>query len=420
MIDLRRMALLRIFFFCFFGFGLSPHSDNCFARDATDSPKGKNSVDILSASNTSLAPFQNQLLDLAFETASAIPANPHRKDRARVQEDIVEICLRLGQPRRAAGYIEQIDNWRRGFCYADLAFYCAQQGCRGDAQSFLQQAETILKTTDEERKDRIRVRIAQTYVLLGQKEKVEEFEKDIADSEAGKVSGVRAMICADDSFDEQMESLDKLMATGGYDVLSNALKSCVQLFDRFYNDPQRRSLVEEKIEQSWEKLPILIRIKRLMEMAESALDHSDSSQAIEFIHKAQSMMDGCKWPLEPRVSLTAQLAELRFRAGHRDKARSDLDRARSLLNGQGNTIVDIYRAGVFRSLAQAYRTLEVKDVSLAIYKQAVEIGVINPNSRPRAEDLAAACASMALNAIEPDAQLWTRIHQIREGLGQPW
>lgn len=405
-------------FFVVFYFLLK--SNNSPAQEWIGSLEENKSAPIHSASDTPLSAFRNDLLDLAFETATLIPVNPHGKDRARIQEEVVATCLRLGQPKRAAGYIESIENWRRGFCYADLAFYCAQHACLEDAQYYLNRAESIAKTADEWRKDRIRVRIAQTYILLGKTEKADEFAKGIVDSEAGKVAGARAMICAEDSFGDQMKALDELIAPGQYDVLANALKSCAQLFNRFYADPKQRSLVEDKIEKSWNKLPVIVRMELLMEMTRYALDHSDHPKALELVNKAQSMMDNCEWPLEHCISLMAKLSELRFRAGDRQKARSILDRAHTLMKEQGNSIIDIYRAEALRSLAQAYQAMGDNKTSLAVYQQAIEEGVKNPNSRPRAEDLSATCASMALNAVEPNTQLWARMHQIREGLGQPW
>jgi hypothetical protein len=58
--------------------------------------------------------------------------------------------------------------------------------------------------------------------------------------------------------------------------------------------------------------------------------------------------------------------------------------------------------------------------ALAVYKQAVEAGMENPNSRPRAEDLAATCCSMAVHAVQPDAELFARIREICAGLSDPW
>ena len=58
--------------------------------------------------------------------------------------------------------------------------------------------------------------------------------------------------------------------------------------------------------------------------------------------------------------------------------------------------------------------------ALAAYRRAVEDGAENPNARQRAEDLVATCRSMSLHAIEPDADLWARMFQIHDGLGDPW
>lgn len=373
-----------------------------------------------SVSDTALASFQSGLLDLAFDIATSIPIDPHIKDRSRAQEIVVAVCLQLNQPTRAAAYTEQIENWRRGMCYADLAFYYGKRGDRETAQYFLNRAESASNLTDEWRKDRIRVRIGQTYLVLGEAGKADGYEKGVVDSERGILAGVRAMVCSDDSFDARMKELDELIASGQYDILANALKSCAQLFHRFYTDPKRRAIVEEKIEQSWNPLPIIVRIELLMEMAEFALDRSDPPKALALIDKAQAIVDRCEWPLEHRISLLAKLAVYRFRAGDPQKARLDIGHARSLLTEQSNSIVDIYRAGAFRSIAQAYQVIGDGQTSLSLYKQAVDEGVTNPNSRPRAEDLSATCASMAQYAVEPDSQLWTRIHQIREELGQPW
>ena len=45
---------------------------------------------------------------------------------------------------------------------------------------------------------------------------------------------------------------------------------------------------------------------------------------------------------------------------------------------------------------------------------------LNPNSRPRADDVCATCISMAVHGIEPDAELRARLEQIVKELGAPW
>lgn len=83
-------------------------------------------------------------------------------------------------------------------------------------------------------------------------------------------------------------------------------------------------------------------------------------------------------------------------------------------------MANIYHAEAIRPMAEAYHAMGDTESALDIYRQAIEEGMENPNSRPRAEDLSETCLSMALNGVEPGAELLDRISQIAENLGQPW
>ena len=392
----------------------------CGKQDRTDDVAQNKSGVIVSLTDKPLAVYQNELLDHAFETAAAIPVKPHIKDRSRAQEKVVETSLELDQPLRAHSLIEGIDNWRRGSGYCDLAFYCARHGYTGEVQQYLNLAVEVSESAEDWRRDQIRVKIANTYVWLGQTIQTDQLETGVVDSESGKVAGVKAMIAGEDHFDEQMNALDALIAPGNYDIVENALKACANLFNRFYDDAGRRSLAEEKMKISWGKLPIFKRVELLTELAGFALDHADQAKALELVNEAQLFMDGAQWRPEHRIPMISELVKLRFLAGDMQKARTDADALLALFDSQRDKIVNIYRAGALRPLAEAYQSMGDTAVALAVYKRAVEEGVENPNSRPRAEDLSATCCSMALHSIKPDAELWTRILQIKEGLGDPW
>ena len=223
-----------------------------------------------------------------------------------------------------------------------------------------------------------------------------------------------------DSFDEQMKILDKVVAAGVFDVIKNELESAKELFNRFYEDTEKRTLVENKIKSSWFALPVLFRIELLTTMAGFAADHNDKGKALELINEAQLLLDNHVWDPENQIATTAQLVKLRCRADDLEKAAACADAALALFNDKRDSIINIHRAGVLRPLAEGYQSMGDKDKALSVCKQAVEEGIVNINSRPRAEDLSATCCSMALYAVEPDAGLWTRIHQIREALGDPW
>lgn len=392
----------------------------CGVGTAKESAAKEESDTIHTPADRPLADFQKDLLELAFDTATAIPTAPHIKDRCKTQAEVVAACLELGQAGRALGYLEKIDNWRRGACYADLGFYCAQQGEEESARRCLDFASEISKNAEDWRRDTIRIKIAKTYTLLGQNNMSDLFAKDVVDSEKGKVAGAKAMTGDKGSFDEQMQALDALIEPGNFDILRNALEACAQLFNRFYNDAPRRAQAEEKIKTSWDPMPIFIRIDLLLEMAGFALDHADQAKALELVNEARDLLDACKWPLKNHIAMAAKLAALRFQAGDQEKARAEADAELALYREEGDKIVSIWRAGALRPLAEAYQAMDDTDAALDVYRLAVEEGVVNPNSRPRAEDLSATCCSMALHAADPDAELWTQMRQIREGLGQPW
>jgi hypothetical protein len=405
---------------------LLPLSAGCNPSSGADSSAETAAAGAGPVSDEAIAAFQKELLELAFGAAAALPLDPHVKNRSRAQEEVVAACLDFHQPRRALRYIERIDDWRRGAGYADLAFYCARQGDRTEVRHYLDLARRIAddNAKDENaqawRRDRIRVRIAQTHVLLGEAQEADAFEAGVVDSESGKVEAVKATRIDAGAFDEQVRALDAVFATGSFDRARNALETCAQLFDRFYDDADRRSQMEERIKTSCPKLPIPIRIERIAALAAFALDHRDPAKALALTEEAGRLAEGFKWLPQDRIPLAARLAGLRARGGDKDEGRRQADAARATFDAERGRIVDIYRAGALRPLAETYLSMADTAAARSVYARALEEGVVNPNSRPRAEDLSATCLSMALHAFEPDADLWARMRQNHGGLGPPW
>lgn len=364
--------------------------------------------------------YQDKLLDIAFEISSKIPVKPHIKDRSRSQEAVVKISLKLGQPLRALRYIDKIDNWRRGSCYADLAFYCATNGYTDKIEQYLDLAIQISKDTEGWRRDQLRAKIAKTYTWMGQPQQANQFNISEASSEMGEIVAVKAIIADKDSFDKQVKELEELIVPGNFDMEKSALKAYTHLFNRFYDNKKRRSALEMKIKTSWNKIPIFARIELLIDLAASSLGHSDQEKALELVNEAQVLIDGAQWSPEYKIKLMAKLTKLRFQAGDIRKAKTNLDSLQIFFDTQRNNIVNIYRAEALCLLAEAYQLMGETAIALKVYKKAIEEGVVNPNSRPRAEDLSSSCLSMALHNVDPGTKLYARIHQINKRLGAPW
>jgi hypothetical protein len=157
-----------------------------------------------------------------------------------------------------------------------------------------------------------------------------------------------------------------------------------------------------------------------MQAAGAAQAHQDHDGAVALLDESRRLFDGARWLPEQQVPVLGRLGALRHRVGDSAAARRDVDAAWALFTAERERIIDIYRAGVLRPVAEAFAALGDRDAALMVYKRAVEEGVHNPNSRPRADDLAATCCSLALHAFEPDTVLRARLQQVCDGLGAPW
>jgi len=396
-------------------------------------PRAASTASALALSDAPLKPYQLELLDLAFQAGSAIPSYPLIKDRCKVQAQVVAACLELEQFQRALGYIERIENWQRGEAYADLAFLLARRGRSSEVEACLARAEQVaraLRVADEDgaaaddetgesdqawRRDRILVKIARTHALLGNEEQAARFERGVVESESGKVDGVRARSLEGEGLEAQLAELDVILAGSNLDQARTAFEVCAQLYDRFYAEPARRAQVEQRIHAAEPKMPNMLRIELGMELAGFALDHGDAKNALALVEQAKLVSGACT-----DVPMVARLAGLRWRSGDEQKAHAEAELALELYDGQRAEIVDIYRAGVLRPLAEAFESMGDAKRALEVYRRTLEEGFANPNARPRAEDLAATCLSLARHGCQPDDELMARIYQIFGALKAPW
>jgi tetratricopeptide (TPR) repeat protein len=338
-----------------------------------------------------------------------------------VQANAVNLCFELDQPQMALRYIEKIGDWRRGEGYADYAFYRAQHGITNDAQLYLNLAEEISSVTDQDwGRDRIRTAISRTHTQLGQSGLADKYKIGVDQSESGKVARVEATLCTETTLDAQIQALDALIAPGDFDPVKNALYAYAELFGRFYENTERRTQIEEKIKTSWKPLPFFIRIDLLIEMSGFALQHADQVKARELVDEAKAIMDSLAWPAEYYIPLASRLAVCRFQSGDEAAACSMATGLLTFYNEHQSEILNTDRSKTLCSVAEAFKEMGDTSSALAAYKQAVDVGTENRNSRPRAEDLSAICLSMVKHRMEPDTALWARIREIKGALGDPW
>jgi pentatricopeptide repeat protein len=368
-----------------------------------------------------LADHQRALLELAFDAASALPHEPHIKNRSRAQEGVVIAYLQLDQPQLALEALRGIDNWRRGACYADLAFYLAERGGSEDRiVEALDHARQVAGNAEEWRRDRILAKVARVHALLGQDQLVADTTRQISSVEASRVAGAYALGADEARCDAQLGMLDRLPLTATFEEVREAIFACLALHERFFADVERRDRIEAKIVETLPKVPLDLRIGMLQTLAEANAEQGSTERALELLAQAEELYSDAKWTAEHSVPILARSASIRYAAGQHEAGLAEATVALETYESAGRRLIDIYRGKALRPLAEAYVRMGQPEDALRVYRMVIEAGVINPNSRPRAMDLAATCSSMAVNGVEPDAALNARIAEIRAGLGDPW
>ena len=375
-----------------------------------DDSSASSSAGAVAAPVSAVAATQQRLLDLAFEAVSKFPLDPHVKNRSRAQESVAVAWLELDRPEQALRCIEGIANWRRGTGYADVAIHLLRNGVTDGVRGYLERATEIADRhgqdgVDQEwRLDRIRARVALAQALL-------EGRKSAADQ---TVSG------ESNRFDARLEELRVAFESGSFEVQREILDEYVDMFDRFYADTERRARLIDRAKAGFAKLPPMARIVTLEALVKHAIAHGDEHQAGALLDHAQDVLKAFSWRPEDEIPLLGRLAGQRARAGDAAKARREAYVALGSFEvGQGE-MADIYHAGALRPIAEAFELMGERAVALATYRRAVEAGVHNPNSRPRADDLCATCVSMAMVSFQPDAELLARLIRIASELGEPW
>ena len=372
-----------------------------------------------------LAPYQARLLDIAYQASSAFPLDPHIKNRSRAQESVVQACLELDQVDRALGYVEWIENWRREAARADCAFELVEDGRPEEARELLADAREFVRTAvgddlDSWRRERVRSRIARVHLLLGENEQAAEIEKELPPAETIATSRVRAQFLEADELDGFLQGVRRATEVGGFEMTLGFLQACAVLHGRFYDDAERRAEIEETIKRGWKPTPLAARLDLLMELTENAIEHEDDGAALRLLADAREEKDSVKWLVRHELPLTARIAALMYRAGATTEARALADAGLLRYEKELATLPDVFRGEALRPLAEAYLAMEDRRTAGEIYTRAIEEGARNPNSRPRAEDLAATCCSLAVHGFEPSDAMWDRITAIADALGDPW
>lgn len=368
----------------------------------------------------------SELLGRAFEAASKLPEVPHLKTRGRLQEDLVEALLEVGGPvAQAQEWTDRISNWRGALGAAAISVYLAREGDEQAARAALEAARSLeaeLTDSTEQgwRRNRVRARIALAYAILGDKATAAAIQARMDATEGGMLSVYAASVLDPELIEVQAEQLFELAAAGTSDEARFALEAVSVFYGRVHGDEELRNKLFAGLLEHWKQVPLVPRIELLDLFARGDVENGAPALAVAKIDRIEEMVRTNKVLLEDQVALRARVALLRGLAGQGEAGVAMADEALAKYDEVRESINSIWRGRALRPLAEAYASLGQRMIASDLYERALAEAVVNPNSRPRVEDLVKISISITRSGIEPTRSLEQGLERVARGVGEPW
>lgn len=369
---------------------------------------------------TPAAEWRRSLLAEGFDVASQIPVEPHAKDRARAQEVVVKACLELGLTEQAVRCVEGMSGWRRCEAFALVGLKLAASGSPDRARLMALQALDFPADIETWARETVSTQAARIYLLIGDETRALETLKGCPPTELAKFEAARAASVDADRLDAQADAFDRSIATLNFDLARSGIDGYMAYLVRVLDDAPRRERALKALDAAIKGLPLDLQVSTDAELAVSLHAHGQPALAARYLERAAQLNATTKFLAEDLAPFGVIVAKARVRMGDMAGARADLVRLRAQYDAHSEEIVNLRRAASLRALAEGFALVGDRDAAVRCQRDALDAGCINPNSRPRAEDLSATCASIALAGIEPDASIRQRIERARAGLADPW
>ena len=379
----------------------------------------------MSAAQTPASPplanlSRDDLLDLAFQISTSIPTEPFPSDRAKMQALVAQACIKNGSLIQATQYASKIEGWRQGELFALIGQQYATANETQRARDFAARAMEVATNETDWRRERIVIDTAKIYLQLGDSAKASTLLEGATQAELGKLEAARTAIVLESQLDNQADMFDKAIATKNFDLARGGIDGYLVWLDRVSQDEIRITRALKAIDDALLELPLDLQVKYGIDLADHLHKNLKRDLAILKLDKATEIFSATTFLPEDVAPLGAMIARARIRMGDESSARLLLQRLYSEYSTRREGIVNLRRATSLRALAEGFCELGDRDDAIACYTLALEEGTINPNARPRAEDLGATCISMAEYGISLTPDLKNRIDTIRSSLTYPW
>lgn len=355
-------------------------------------------------------------LDYAFRFASAIDDDP--KDRAKAQELALEAYTAEGAYDDVAQRAEQIEGWRRGVVYADLATVLARQGRAAEARAYIDKAESVRATVAGWQNPRISAHVAEAWALLGETDKAGAITADLAAADpiqyAGRATATDAVALATKGdFQQAFGRLQALEGNDDLDVAAARTNGYLALAGNESAPRKGRLKALEAARASALRLPLELRVDALLRVATQGAALGRAREGRSAVAAALSAVEEKAPQSSERIPYLIEIGRAWARLGEPQKASTALQNAERLVPSA--LVID--RPGLLARVASAYRQVPDETRARALDRRAMDAAAEMPLARPRALSLSAICRQMGQDGVAPEGAVRARLDALLAGLG---
>jgi len=358
-------------------------------------------------------------LDLAFRFASSIRTDP--RDQSKAQEAVLRDFLLLGAEEQAASRVEQVQGWRRGVLYAQLAGRLALRGDVATARELIAKAQSVRAEVSGWEGPRIDSEIAAALAALGDLAASEQLATGLAAADPRQYSGRAAATVSQaqaalGNFDKSMEALTPVEGDTDVEVAGARTSGYLAIAKVKNFTAAQRLAALESAERSATNLPSWEQVGVLTDIAQLYLDAGRRDRSVVALKQAEEAALALPGSTAGKIPLMVQVALGWAGTGEKPRARALLQEAEpSTANA-----LDIDRPAVYARLASGWRALG--DVKQANRLMALAIASAESlrNARPRALSAVEICRSLGRDGVEPDPGTRSRLEQLLANLKDPW
>lgn len=352
--------------------------------------------------------------------ASSPEGKSHAKIKSRLQRDVAACALDLGMSERALAIATAIQDWREGEVLALAAQQMARSGDREQAKVCIARAADIASRNDGWRKERVQTEIGLALAMLGDVDTARRFGAQLPQESTGRVEAGLSNQVSPEELDRQCDAYDRAIATGSFDLVRSGIDGYFAAWERMRSDPERSGRAERSIRAALSGLPLDLQIQTRIRIADSLPAPDGRTAAIAELEAAEQVLSQFQFTSDVRGTLVHDLASAWLRQREPVRARTVVAAALQAYKDAPTGIVDIDRADYLRPLAEALAALGDAEEARSVWALALEAGAVNPNARPRAEDLCLTCLSMARAGVCPSDAMTRTMQSIQTGLKAPW